>query len=161
MYLLSEAHVRYRERFFISNYHFFIWPIVSPGRKCGIVTAVKRGIHQKHADLISRTWIQVTGFCIKINNSESLLAAVCKSSGHIWADADIIELLSFRYKSHLADLSAKHPFWNSVVSKHPDTKVFNLLHINQFEISAPHYRTLYSPAGDGDMIDIVAHKNFR
>jgi hypothetical protein len=45
-----------------------------------------------------------------------LLAAVYKSPGKVWSDADITELLSFRRKSILAgDLTAKHPFWNSAV----------------------------------------------
>lgn len=158
MSLLSETHVRHHERFFIPHYHFFYLTYRFPGRKGGTVAAVRRGIHQNQISLI---WIEVTRFCIQINNSKLLLAAVCKSSGHTWAHADIIEHVSFRTKSHLADLNAKHPFWNSVVSKHSDAKLFNLLHINQFEISAPHYRTLYSLAGDGDMIEIATHKKFR
>jgi hypothetical protein len=35
------------------------------------------------------------------------------------------------------------------------------LHINEFEISAPQCLTHYSPAGNGDVLDIVVHKNFR
>jgi hypothetical protein len=54
---------------------------------------------------------------IPIGNSQVLLAAVYRSPGRAWSDADITELLSFRRKSILAgDLNAKHPFWNSVVS---------------------------------------------
>jgi hypothetical protein len=46
-----------------------------------------------------------------IGNSEVLLAAVYKSPGHAWNDADIIELLSFRHNLLLTgDLNAKHPF---------------------------------------------------
>jgi hypothetical protein len=77
-------------------------------------------------------------------------------------DADIIELLSFRHKPILAgDLKAKHPFWNSVVSNLSGRKLLNLLHINEFEISAPQCSTHYSPVGNGDMLDTVVHKNVR
>jgi hypothetical protein len=66
------------------------------------------------ASLVS---IEATGVCIPIGNSEVLLAAVCKSPGHAWNDADITELLNFRHMSLLAqDLNAKYPFLNSVVS---------------------------------------------
>jgi hypothetical protein len=91
-----------------------------------------------------------------------LLAAICKSPGHAWNDADIIELLSFRHKSLLAgDLNAKHPFWNNVYSKSSGAKLLNLLHINDFKISAQQCPTHYSPAGNGDVLDIVVHKNVR
>jgi hypothetical protein len=38
-------------------------------------------------------------------------------------------------------------------------KVLNLLHINEFEISAPQCPTHYFPAANGDVLDIVVHKN--
>jgi hypothetical protein len=83
-------------------------------------------------------------------------------AGHAWNDADITKLLRFRYKSLLAgDLNAKHPFWNSVVSNLSGVKLLNLLHINEFEISAPQCPTHYSPAGNGDTLDVVLHKNIR
>jgi hypothetical protein len=63
-----------------------------------------------------------------------LLAAVCKSSGHTWNDTDITALLSFRQNSLLADLNAKHPFWNSGVYNPSGMQILNLLHINEFEI---------------------------
>jgi hypothetical protein len=75
---------------------------------------------------------------------------------------NITELLSFRYNSILAgDLNAKHPFWNSVVSNSSGSKLLNLLHINEFEISAPQCLTYYSPTGNGNVLDIVVHKNVR
>jgi hypothetical protein len=37
----------------------------------------------------------------------------------------------------------------------------NLLHINEFEISAPQCPTHYSPMGIGDMLDIVVLKSAR
>jgi hypothetical protein len=33
--------------------------------------------------------------------------------------------------------------------------------MNEFEISAPQYPTHYSPAENGDVLDIVVHKNVR
>jgi hypothetical protein len=38
-------------------------------------------------------------------------------------------------------------------------KLLNLLHINEFEISAPQCPTHYPPAGNGDVLDILVHKN--
>jgi hypothetical protein len=73
------------------------------------------------------------GVCIAIGKSEILLAAVYKSSGHTWSDADIItELLSFRNKCILAgELNAKHPFWNSAVSNPSGEKLFQLFDIRK------------------------------
>jgi hypothetical protein len=91
-----------------------------------------------------------------------LLAAVCKSLGNAWNDADIIELLSCRHKSLLAgNLNAKYLFWNSAVCNPSGMKLPNLPHINEPEIAAPQCPTHCSPAGNGDVIDIVVHKNVR
>jgi hypothetical protein len=85
-----------------------------------------------------------------------LLAAVYKSPSHTWNDAGITDLLSFRHKLLLAgDMNAKHAFWNSVVYKHSGAKLLNLLHINEFEISAPQCPTHYSPARNDDVLNIV------
>jgi hypothetical protein len=68
----------------------------------------------RHPPLIS---VEATGVCIPIGNNELLFAAVNKSPGRPWGDADIIELLGFQRKTILAgDLKAKHQFWNSSVS---------------------------------------------
>jgi hypothetical protein len=65
---------------------------------------------------------------IPIGNINVLLAAVYKSPGHAWNDADITELLSFRHKLLLAgDLNAKQPLWNSVDSNTSEAKLLNLL----------------------------------
>jgi hypothetical protein len=88
-----------------------------------------------------------------------LLAAVYKSSGHDWNDADITEL--FRHESLLAgDLNDKHPFWNSAVLKFLGATLMNLLLRNEFEIPPPQCPTQYSPAENYDVLDIVVHKNF-
>jgi hypothetical protein len=80
--------------------------------------------------------------------------------GPSWSDADITELLSFRRRSILAgDLNAKHPFWNSSVSNPSGEKLMALFDLSEFEISAPQYPTHYSPAANGDVLDIVVHQN--
>jgi hypothetical protein len=38
-------------------------------------------------------------------------------------------------------------------------KLLNLLHINEFEISAPQCPNHYSPKGNGNVLNIVVHKN--
>jgi hypothetical protein len=76
--------------------------------------------------------------CTPIGNSDVLLQAVSKSPGHVWNDAGIIEFLKVRHKSLLAGyLNTNNPLWNSVVSNISGAKLLNLLHINEFEISAP------------------------
>jgi hypothetical protein len=135
--LLSETHRKPHERFSIPNYHVYRTDHF-PGRKGGTEVAVKKSIPHNHVDLSPLVSIEATGVSIPIGNSEVLLAVVCKSPGHAWNNTDITELLSFRYKSIVAgDLNAKHPFWNSVVSNISGSKLLNLLHINEFEISAP------------------------
>jgi hypothetical protein len=102
--------------------------------------------------------VEATGVYMLIDNSEILLAAFYKSSGHAWIEADIIELLSFRHKSILTDdLNAKHPCWNSVVSNLSGKKLLDLFDVNEFEISALQCPSHYSPAGNGNVLDIVVH----
>jgi hypothetical protein len=114
---------------------------------------------QLQAPLVS---VEATGVCVSFGNNEVLLAAVYESTGRAWSGADIIELLSFRRKSILAgDLNAKHPFWNSIVSNPSGVKLLNLLNINDFEMSEPQRPTHYYPMGNGDVLEIVVHKNVR
>jgi hypothetical protein len=56
------------------------------------------------------------------------------------------------------DLNAKHPFRNSAVSSPSGEKLTALFDLSEFEISAPQYPTHYSPAGNGDVLDIVVTK---
>jgi hypothetical protein len=57
------------------------------------------------------TSVEATGVWIPIGSIEVLFAAVHKSPGRTWSDANITELLSFRRKSVLAgDFKAKRPF---------------------------------------------------
>jgi hypothetical protein len=64
-----------------------------------------------------------------------LLAAVFKSPGRAWSDADITVLLSFRLKSILAgDLNAKNSFWNNTVSNPSGEKLLSLFDVNLFDI---------------------------
>jgi hypothetical protein len=55
--------------------------------------------------------------------------------------------------------SAKHPFWNSVLSNPSGREILRLFDASQFEISAPQCPTHYSHAGDGDVLDIVVNQN--
>jgi exonuclease III len=104
--LLSEAHLKPHERFFILNYHF-CWTDYFQGRKGGTAISVRNGIPHNNVDWHPLVSIEATGVCIQIGNSEVLFAAVYKSPGHAWNDADITELSSFRHKSLLAgDLNA-------------------------------------------------------
>jgi hypothetical protein len=59
------------------------------------------------------------------------------------------------------DLNAKHPSWNSTVSKTSGEKLLQLFDASDFETSAPHCPTHYSLVGNGDVLDIVVHKNIR
>jgi hypothetical protein len=159
--LFSETHLKPHERFFIPNYHFYRTDRF-PGRKGGTAVAVRKGVPHNHVDLHPFISIEATGVCIPIGNSELMLATVYKSPGRAWSDADVIELLNFRPKSVLAgDLNAKHPFWNSAVSNPSGEKMLELFDSSEFEISAPHCPTHYSPVGNGEVLDIVVHQNVR
>jgi hypothetical protein len=57
------------------------------------------------------------------------------------------------------DLNAKHPSWDSAVSNLSGQKLLQLFDTSDFKISAPKYPTYYSPMGNGDVLDIVVHKN--
>jgi hypothetical protein len=133
-----------------------------PGRKGGTAAAVRKGIPHNHVDLPPLDTVEATGVCITVGNSEVLLAALYKSPGRAWSDADITELLSSKTKSILAgDLNAKNPLWDSTVSKTSGDKLLHLFDVNQFESSAPQCSTHYSPSGNGDVLDIVAQQNIR
>jgi hypothetical protein len=104
------------ERFYIPNYHFYRIDR-HPERKGGTAVAVRKGIPHNHVDLPPLVSVEATGIYIPIGNTEILLAAVYKSPGRSWSDADIAELLNHRHKCILAgDLNAEHPSWNSTVS---------------------------------------------
>jgi hypothetical protein len=112
----SEKHLKPHERFSVQNYHFYRNDR-QPGRKGGTAVAVQKAIPYNHVDLPPLISVEATGVCITIGNREILFAAVYKSSGRTWSDADIAELLYLRHKCILAgDLNAKHASWNSAVS---------------------------------------------
>jgi hypothetical protein len=91
-----------------------------------------------------------------------MLAPVYEAPGHTWSDADITQLLSVRHKYILAvDLNAKHPSWKSTVSNPSGEKLLQLFDASDFQISAPQCPTHYSSVGNGDVLDIVMHKNIR
>jgi hypothetical protein len=85
---------------------------------------------------------------------------VYKSPGCTWSDADIAELLSLRDKCILAgDLNAKHLSWNSAVLNPSGEKLLQFFDRNDFEISASQCPTHYSLGRNGEVPDIVVHKN--
>jgi hypothetical protein len=115
-----------------------------------------------NVDLSPLVSVEGTGVCIPIGNQEVLIAAVYKFPGRTWNDADITELLSFRHKCILAgNLNAIHLPWNSAVSNPSGQKLLQLFDTSDFKISAPQCQTHYSPVGNGDVLDIVVHKNIR
>jgi hypothetical protein len=91
-----------------------------------------------------------------------LLAAVCKSPERTWSDADINECLCLRNKCiSTGGGNTKHQFWNSAVSDLSGKKHLHLFDSYDFEISAPQFPTLYSPARNGVVLDTVVHHNIR
>jgi len=104
---------------------------------------------------------KVTGICIPIETKEILLAAVYELPGRTWSEADVIGLLNFMNKSLLTgDLNANNPVWNSRVSNLLRMRLLDLQD-KDFQISAPQRPTHYTPQGNGDVLDIVAHRNVR
>ena len=161
MALLSETLLKPHDRFCIQNYTFYRTDRF-PGRKGGTAVAIRKGIPHTNVDLTPLVSVEATGVYIPIGNKEIFLAAVYKSPSRTWSDADIMKLLAIRNKTVLAgDLNAKNPSWNSAVSNPSGEKLLDLFDINEFEISAPQSPTHYSPAGNGDVLDIVVHQNVR
>jgi hypothetical protein len=157
--LFSETHLKLHGRFFFPNFHFYRTDR-HPGRKGGTAIAARKGIPHNHVDLPPLISVEATGVCTPTDNSEVMLAAVYKSPGRAWNDADITELLSFRRKSIMAgDLNAKNPFWTSAVSNPSGEKLLSLFDVHKIEISVPQCPTHYSPMGNGDVLDIVVHQN--
>jgi hypothetical protein len=57
------------------------------------------------------------------------------------------------------DFNAKYLSWNSIVSNTSGEKLLQLFDASDFEISALQCSTHYTPVGNGDVLDIVVHKN--
>jgi hypothetical protein len=57
-------------------------------------------------------------------------------------------------------MNAKLPFWSNAVSNPSGEKLMALFDMSEFKISAPQCPT-HSPAGNGDLLDIVVHQNIR
>jgi hypothetical protein len=139
----------------------FIGLTASRGKKAKLPLWLENAYPQPRI-LLPHVSVEATGVCIPTGNIEVLLAAINKSPGHAWNDAYIIELLRFRHKSILVGaLNAKHRFWKSEFPSPSGAKPLDLLHINEFKISAPQCPIHYSPAGNCDALDIVFHKNVR
>jgi hypothetical protein len=115
-----------------------------------------------NVDLTPLGSVEETEVWIPSGIQEILIAADYKSAGRTWTDADITEFLRFRHKCILAgDLNAKHPSLNISICNHSGRKLLQLFNRNDFEISSPQYRSHYSLKGNGDILDIVVHKNVR
>jgi hypothetical protein len=54
-------------------------------------------------------------------------------------------------------LNANHPFRNSKFFYSSIANLLDLLHIDEFEISAPQCRTHSSPTGNSDVLDMIVH----
>jgi hypothetical protein len=135
--LFSETHLKPHQRFHIQIYHIYRNDR-HPEIKGGTAVAVKKGIPHSPVDLPPLISVEASAVCIPIGNTEILLAAVYKSPGRTWSEADIAELLKLRHKCLLAgDLNAKHPSWNSAASNTSGEKLLQLFHVSDFEISAP------------------------
>jgi hypothetical protein len=157
--LLSGTHLKLHRRFFIPRYHLY-WSGHFPERKCGTAVEVKKGVPHNHVDLAPLVSLETAEVSLPIGNGEVLLAAIRESPVHAWNDADIIERLRFRHMSLLTGgLNAKNPFWSSVVSNFSGAKLLNLMHINEFEISAPQCPT-QSPTENGDVLSEVIVADF-
>jgi hypothetical protein len=90
--LMWPSFQRPHERFFILNYHYYRTDHY-PGRKGRTAIGIRKGIPYINVDLPPLVSVEATGVYIPIGNSEVLLAAVYKSPGRAWSDADITELL--------------------------------------------------------------------
>jgi hypothetical protein len=88
-------------RFYIQNYHFYRIDR-HPGRKGGTAVAVRKGIPHSPVDLPPLISVEATAACILIGNKEILLAAVYKSPGLTWSDADKAQVLILGHKCILA-----------------------------------------------------------
>jgi hypothetical protein len=117
--------------------------------------AVKKDIPHTCADIPPLLSVEATGVCIQIGSTEMLLARQ-------WSATDITGLLGFRNKYILGgDRNAKHPVWNSKVSKPADLKLLELFVNSNLKNSAAQCCTHYTPDGRGDVLDIVVHQNVR
>jgi hypothetical protein len=154
-----QTHLKPHKRFCIPNYYFYRTDRF-PCRKGGTAIAVRKGVPLTNIELAPLVSAEATGGYIPNGNNEVFLAAVCKSPKRTWSDADITKLITVRNKAVLAgDLNAKNPFWNSGISNPSGEKLLDLFENSKFEISAPQSPKHYSPAGNGNVLDIVAHQN--
>jgi endonuclease/exonuclease/phosphatase (EEP) superfamily protein YafD len=160
--LLLETHLKPHERFCITNYHIYR-NVRHTAAKGGNAIAVRKAVPHNYVE-ISPPLISIgtTGVSIPVGKKEILLAAVYKSPSRDWSDTDIDELLGLRNKAVLAgDLNATHPAWNSQIANIAVTRILNLQDKSDFQISAPRYPTHYTPSGNGDVLDVVLHRNVR
>jgi hypothetical protein len=73
--VLSGTQRKPHDKFFIPEYQFYRTDRF-PWRKSGTAVAVRKGITHNRVDLFPPVWIEATGVCIPISNSEVLRARV-------------------------------------------------------------------------------------
>jgi hypothetical protein len=154
--LLSETYLKPHERFYIPNYHFY-WNYRLPWRNGGTAVSVRKVIPHNHLLSASAYFnrshrgLHTDWQYWSATSSRLYVPRPRLEYRHRWA---------FRHNWLLAeDLNGKHLFRNNVFSIPPGTTLLNLLHVNEFEISASQCSTNYSPAGNDDVLNIVVHKN--
>jgi hypothetical protein len=92
--LSAETHLKPHERFSVRNYHIHRTDC-HPGLKGGTAIAVGKGILHTHVAPLPVS-IKATEICVSIGNKEILLAAVYKTPGPTWSDADVIWALKLQ-----------------------------------------------------------------
>jgi hypothetical protein len=130
--LFSATRLKPPERFFIPNYKFLRTDRFAGRKNMGNCRFSSKTHYPQLCRPPTLVSIEATGVCIPTGNSEVLFAAVYKSPGHAWSDADIIGFCSFRRKSLLAgEMNAKFSIWDNLVSNDSDKKLLNLLNIKR------------------------------
>jgi hypothetical protein len=86
-----------------------------------------------------------------IGNTEILLASVCKSPHRMWSDTDDSILAG--------DPNGNPPIWNSKISNPSSLKLLELFVSFNFEILTAQCSTHYTPAGRGDVLNIMVPQN--
>ncbi|PNF20695.1 hypothetical protein B7P43_G00321 [Cryptotermes secundus] len=79
---------------------------------------------------------------------------------HLWRNAAISELLSFRRNPSLTgDLNAKHPFYHAEVINTLGEKPLELVHNSESKISDPQCPTHQAVAGNAHVLHVLFRQN--
>jgi hypothetical protein len=69
--------------------------------------------------------------------------------------------LSESWKPLIRAMNVKYHVWNSQVPNPSSEKLLELFDNNDFQLLALQYPTQYTQQGNGDVLDVVLHKNVR